>query len=73
MSLLDEIRLLRQAKPFVPFKIRDTVGREFWVPTWDYVAVPPPKNRVVVFIGDDGTFITLTESKIDSLEMMPVE
>jgi hypothetical protein len=73
MSLLDEIRLLRRARPFVPFKILDTVGREFWVPTLDYVAVPPPKNRVIVFIGDGDSSVTLTESQIDSVEMMPVE
>jgi hypothetical protein len=66
-KIIEEIRELRYAKPFVPFKIRTVDGDEFLVPSFDYVGTPPGGTRVVI-PNVDGTFTFLTESKIASVE-----
>ena len=66
-KIIEEIRELRYAKPFVPFKIRTVEGQEFLVPSFDHVGTPPGGTRVII-PDDDGTFTFLPESKIASVE-----
>jgi hypothetical protein len=47
--MVEKIRQLLHAVPFVPFKIRTTDGREYLVPTSDHAAVRPNGTRVIVF------------------------
>lgn len=70
--MIQQIRECRYAMPFVPFKIRTVEGKQFFITDMACVGTPPGGARVGVF-NDDGAFLTLTESKIDSQEMMPVE
>ena len=68
-KIIEEIRELRYAKPFVPFKIRTVDGQEFLVPSFDHIGTPPGGTRIVI-PNDDDTFTFLTESRIDSVEKM---
>jgi hypothetical protein len=48
--MIQRIKDLLKAAPFVPFKIRTSDGREFTIPTPDHAAIPPEKfARVIVF------------------------
>jgi len=68
-GMIQQVRECRYARPFVPFKIRTVEGKEFFITDLAHVGTPPGGKRVGVFDEDD-TFITLTESKISSVEKM---
>jgi hypothetical protein len=73
MDVIEQLRALRRARPFVPFIIRDTEKREFWVPTWDYFAVPPGATRVIVFVGEGDNSVSIQKARIDSIETLPLD
>ncbi len=66
-GMVEEIRRLKFANPFVPFKIRTTGGEALPIYTKDYVGTLPGRKRVIVFAQDD-TFKILWETSIDALE-----
>jgi hypothetical protein len=68
-GMIQQIRDCRYARPFVPFKIRTSEGKEFFITDMAHVGTPPGGTRVGVF-DDDESFITLTESKIESVERL---
>jgi hypothetical protein len=65
--MVEKIRQLLLARPFVPFKILTTDGREYLVPTGEHAAVRPTGSRVVVF-GDDEK-----DTYLSSLHIVAVE
>jgi hypothetical protein len=65
--MLDQIRKLLHAVPFVLVKIRTTDGREFLVPTGDHAYVAP--NATGIVLGDDeGLYTILSGIHIVSVE-----
>jgi hypothetical protein len=65
--MLEKIRQLLHAVPFVPFKIRITDGRECLVATSDHAAVRPTGTRVIIF-GDSEQDIHLSTLHIVAIE-----
>jgi len=50
--MIQRIKELLRAAPFVPFKIKTSDGREYLIATSDHAAVSPNNSRVFIF-GDD--------------------
>lgn len=46
--MIDDIRLLVAQKPFVPFTIHMTSGRQIRVPHLDHIFIFPSSTRVIV-------------------------
>jgi hypothetical protein len=65
--MVERIRQLLHAVPFVPFKIQTTDGREYIIPTSDHAAVRPTGTRVIVF-GDAEQDIHLSSLHIVAVE-----
>ncbi|HEV7403379.1 MAG TPA: hypothetical protein VGO11_10645 [Chthoniobacteraceae bacterium] len=53
--MIDDLRALLSAKPFVPITLHIADGCELHVPTVDHIAVPPAGSPVFVF-ADSGGF-----------------
>jgi hypothetical protein len=64
MRNLDQLRDARRRLPFLPFLIRLTDGREFWVPKAEQIAIG---HKVAVLARDNDAFEFLEPSSIDSL------
>ncbi len=54
-GMIQRIRDLLHAAPFVEFSIRTTDGRQYAVPTPDHAAITPKGNRIFVFGDDEST------------------
>lgn len=66
--MVEDLRKLIHAEPFVPFAIYTADGGMLRVPTVDHVAVPPGAKRVFVF-GDDGAYEVLSPLLIARLSV----
>jgi hypothetical protein len=64
--MTNDIRSHLDTRPFTPFIIRTTEGREYPVPTIDHILMHPKSGRVAV-AADDGTFALLSGLHIESL------
>jgi len=53
--MIQQIKKLLTARPFVAFKIRTSDGREFEVPTSEHAVVSPTNGSVFV-LDDNGLF-----------------
>ncbi len=71
-QVVEKIRRLKTAVPFVPFRIRTSEGEILPVYTTDHVGALPGHERVIVFALDD-TFQILKETSIDALEPLESE
>jgi hypothetical protein len=65
--MIQRIKELLQATPFIPFKIKTSDGKEYLVPTSDHAAVSPNNSRVFIF-GDDES-----QTMISGLHLVAVE
>lgn len=57
--MLEDIRKLIQAEPFIPFTIYTADGSRLHVPTVDHIAAPATVKRIFVF-EDDGNYEVLS-------------
>jgi hypothetical protein len=71
-GMIQQVRDCKYARPFIPFKIRTVEGMEFIISEFVHVGTWPGGTRVGVF-NDEGVYFSLTESSIDSVEMMSAE
>jgi len=51
--MMNDIRALLAARPFVPFVVHAADGREYKVPTAEHAFVSPRGTRVTIFSDDD--------------------
>jgi hypothetical protein len=65
--MIQRIKGLLRAAPFVPFKIKTSDGKEYLIPTSDHAAVGPNNTRVLVF-GDDESQITISGLHLVAVE-----
>ena len=65
--MIQQIRKLLHAVPFVPFKIRTSDGKEYIIPTVDHALASPDKPGIVVS-DDDGLYTILSGLHIVSVE-----
>jgi hypothetical protein len=65
--MVQQIRKLLHAVPFVPFKIRASDGREYVVPSTDHALATPNIPGIVVG-DDDNLYAFLSELHIVSIE-----
>ncbi len=65
--MIQRIKELLRAAPFVPFKIRTTDRREYFIATSDHAAVAPNNSRVFIF-GDDES-----QTMVSGLHLVAVE
>ena len=66
--MIQKIKDLLKAAPFVPFKIRTSDGREFVIPTSDHAAVAPEKYAKVIIFDDSEH-----ETHLSALHIVSVE
>jgi hypothetical protein len=52
--MIGDIYQLLHKRPFQPFVVRSTDGREYPVPTVDHASVNPAKTRVTIYDDADG-------------------
>ena len=64
---IDEIRVLKHAKPFRPFDIHTKDGRKLRIPFEHRIALAPSGNRVAGF-AEDGSF-SLLLSEISGVKL----
>ena len=64
--MIAEIRRHLEARPFTPFAVRMTDGREYPVPTLDHIYVTPRGNRVVIS-DDEGIVVVLPALHISGI------
>jgi len=55
--MINDIRELLAARPFVPFVVNTPDGREYKVPTAEHAHVSPRGGRISVWTDDDTTHI----------------
>ncbi len=65
--MIQRIKELLRAAPFVPFKIKTSDGREYLIATPDHAAVAPNNSRVFIF-GDDES-----QTMVSGLHLVAVE
>jgi hypothetical protein len=53
----DQVRLMRDANPFIPFTIHLADGRSLLVPHRDFVSLSPGGRIIIVYRGDDSCSI----------------
>ena len=70
--MIEHIRQLLAAQPFVPFTIVSTGGNRYRVVTNKHAAVSPPPHRVAVWF-DDGGGISVAALHIASVEQEPAQ
>ena len=68
--MIDEIRRLLAARPFVPFVIVTTGGTRYRVASNEHAAISPQPFRVVVWF-DEGGGVTIAALHIASVENEP--
>ena len=51
--MIPEVRRLLEARPFEPFAVRTSDGREYTVPTSDHAKLNPRGTYLIVFFDDD--------------------
>ncbi len=66
--MIQRIKELLRAAPFVPFKIKTSDGKEYLVATPDHAAVPPEKFARLVIFNDDET-----QTDVSALHIVGVE
>ena len=49
MKVVDSIRQLNHADPFVPYEIRMASGKKYRVPQQDFVSISPSGGSITVF------------------------
>ncbi len=62
-----DIRQFLEARPFVPFSIITSSGKNYRVATPDHVSINPKGTRVIVYFDDD-SHVAITPLHISSLE-----
>ena len=66
---VDQIRLVREANPFVPFTIHPADGRSHRVPHRDYLSMSPGGRTVIVYESDEAGHLLdsllITELSLD--------
>ena len=65
--MVNDVRKLLSARPFVPFTIVTSGGSRYAVPAPDHCGIDPQSSRVVVWF-DDGSGITVAGLHIASIE-----
>jgi len=65
---VEELRSAYKAEPFMPFSICLADGREFHVPSQEYLMVPPEASQTFVVAQPDGTFRVLDLLLVSSLD-----
>ena len=68
--MIDEIRRLLAARPFVPFIIVTTGGSRYRVSSNEHAAVSPQPYRVTIWF-DEGGGVTVPALHIASVEQEP--
>ncbi len=58
---IDDLRVLKHAKPFRPFTIHTKDGRKLRIPLEHRIALAPSGNSVVGFAEDGSFFLLLSE------------
>ncbi len=61
-----DIRKHLEITPFIPFGVRTGDGREYAVPTFDHIYLPPTGGRVVIS-DDEGVVVVLPGLLISGL------
>lgn len=56
---IDDIRVLKRARPFRPFNIVLNDGRVVWVPGSELIALSPTGKTVAVFEGNAASFLVV--------------
>ena len=64
---VERIRKLLAAKPFEPFTINLSDGRNFTIAHPDFIAVPPRRGVTVTFYTIDGDFELITLRQITGI------
>jgi len=64
--MISDIRKHLDTIPFVPFAVRTADGREYPVPTFDHIYLPPGGGRVVVS-DDEGITVVLSALLVSGL------
>ena len=66
---VDQIRLVREANPFVPFTVHLADGRSHRVPHRDYLSMSPGGRTVIVYESDEAGHLLesllITELSLD--------
>jgi len=70
--MIDEIRRLLAARPFVPFVIVTTGGSRYRVASNEHAAISPRPHRVVIWF-DEGGGVTVAALHIASVEHEPAQ
>jgi hypothetical protein len=65
--MMQQVKKLLHALPFVPFKIRTSDGREYVVPTSEHALVAPNNTSVSVY-DDEGLVTIISGLHIASVE-----
>ena len=65
--MIQRIKDLLKAAPFVPFKIKTSDGHEYVVPTGDHAFVSPNNSQVIIY-KDDDVHVTLSGLHIVAVE-----
>jgi hypothetical protein len=65
--MVHDIRQLLDTRPFQPFSIVTSAGKQYRIPTADHAGVNPTGSRVVIWF-DDGSGVTISALHIASLE-----
>jgi hypothetical protein len=67
---IEQMRITREANPFLPFTVRLADGRSFRVPHRDYLSISP-SNRIVVIYQADGSANVLDVLLVTELTLDP--
>ena len=65
--MVDEVRRLMHAEPFVPFVVKTSDGKQYRVKHPDYVAISPKGGRITVYADEE------TSTMISALHIVAVE
>jgi hypothetical protein len=65
--MIRDIRQLLSTRPFQPFSIVTSAGKQYRVPTSEHAGVNPTGSRVVVWFGD-GSGVTISALHISAVE-----
>ena len=71
--MIEEIRRLLAARPFVPFFIVTTGGSRYRVASNEHAAINPQPHRVVVWFDEGGGGVTIAALHIASVEHEPAQ
>jgi len=65
--MIADIRQFLETRPFVPFSIITTAGKQYRVASPDHLSMNPHQTRVVVYFDDD-SHVAISPPHIASLE-----